>query len=83
MRFVLLRTHDSYVLEKEAVKMNYLNVVIKEVLRLHPSGTLVPRKLSEDVKLNEYDIAAGTHVSHFIFTYRDKSKILNYQRFLF
>ncbi|KAG2318448.1 hypothetical protein Bca52824_011661 [Brassica carinata] len=55
-------THNSYALEKEAVKMNYLNAVIKEVLRLHPSGTLVPRKLSEDVKLNEYDIAAGTHV---------------------
>lgn len=34
-------THNSYVLEKQAVKMNYLNVVIKEVLRLHPSGTLI------------------------------------------
>ncbi|XP_010421803.1 PREDICTED: indoleacetaldoxime dehydratase-like [Camelina sativa] len=51
-----------YVSEKEVVHMNYLNVVIKEVLRLHPSGPLIPRLLSEDVKLNGYDIAAGTQV---------------------
>lgn len=31
-----IQPHNSYVSEKEAEKMNYLNVVIKEALRLHP-----------------------------------------------
>ncbi|ESQ56100.1 hypothetical protein EUTSA_v10024976mg [Eutrema salsugineum] len=55
-------THDLYVTEKEVKEMNYLNMVIKEVLRLHPSGPLIPRELREDVKVNGYDIAAGTRV---------------------
>ncbi|KAF3514343.1 hypothetical protein F2Q69_00009188 [Brassica cretica] len=33
-----VQPHNSYVSEKEAEKMNYLNVVIKEALRLHPPG---------------------------------------------
>ncbi|KAL0679436.1 hypothetical protein Bca4012_007417 [Brassica carinata] len=31
-----VQPHYSYVSEKEAEKMNYLNVMIKEALRLHP-----------------------------------------------
>lgn len=54
--------HNLYVSEKEVEKMNYLNMVIKEVLRLHPSGPLIPRLVSDDVKVNGYDIAAGTRV---------------------
>ncbi|KAJ0260149.1 hypothetical protein HA466_0063960 [Hirschfeldia incana] len=53
---------NLYVSEKEVEKMNYLHMVIKEVLRLHPPTPLIPRMLTEDVKLNEYDIAAGTQV---------------------
>ncbi|KAL0874185.1 hypothetical protein Bca101_023890 [Brassica carinata] len=55
-------THNFYVSEKEVEKMDYLNMVIKEVLRLHPSGPLITRLVSEDVKINGYDIAAGTRV---------------------
>ncbi|KFK30757.1 hypothetical protein AALP_AA6G022600 [Arabis alpina] len=55
--------HNSYVSEEEVENMTYLKAVIKEVLRIHPPGPiLIPRELSEDVKLKGYDIAAGTQV---------------------
>ncbi|KAJ0255361.1 hypothetical protein HA466_0101220 [Hirschfeldia incana] len=55
--------HDLYVTEKQAEKMNYLQAVIKEALRLRPPAPLlVPRVYTEDVKLKGYDIAAGTQV---------------------
>ncbi|CAA7020918.1 unnamed protein product [Microthlaspi erraticum] len=56
-------THNLYVKEEDVENMNYLNAVIKETLRLHPPlPVLVPRQLSKDVKLDGYDIAAGTQV---------------------
>uniref|UniRef100_A0A1J3K0D3 Cytochrome P450 71A20 n=1 Tax=Noccaea caerulescens TaxID=107243 RepID=A0A1J3K0D3_NOCCA len=54
--------HNLYVKEEEVEKMTYLNAVVKEALRLHPPAPLLPRLLTEDVKLKGYDIAAGTHV---------------------
>ncbi|CAH2078456.1 unnamed protein product [Thlaspi arvense] len=61
-----IRTHSKsnfYVSEEEIENMKYLKAVIKEVLRIHPPAPiLVPRLLSEDVKLKGYDIAAGTQV---------------------
>ncbi|KAF3485389.1 hypothetical protein F2Q69_00057102 [Brassica cretica] len=55
--------HNSYVNEEDVEKMNYLNAIIKETLRLHPPlSIIVPRLLSEDVRLRGYDIAAGTQV---------------------
>ncbi|KAF2551624.1 hypothetical protein F2Q68_00036775 [Brassica cretica] len=44
-------THNLYVTEQEAEKMSYLNLVIKEALRLHPGVPIAPRQLSEDVKV--------------------------------
>ncbi|XP_010469800.1 PREDICTED: indoleacetaldoxime dehydratase-like [Camelina sativa] len=58
-----IKPNTTYIEEKEVENMTYLKAVIKEVLRLHPSLPLIlPRLLSEDVKVKGYNIAAGTEV---------------------
>ena len=48
--------------ESQLEKLEYLKMVVKEVLRLHPPIPLLPRETMSHFKLNDYDIDPKCHL---------------------
>uniref|UniRef100_A0ACD5UES4 Uncharacterized protein n=1 Tax=Avena sativa TaxID=4498 RepID=A0ACD5UES4_AVESA len=46
----------------DIAKLNYIRMVIKEVLRLHQPAPLIPRMAREDCKIMGYDMPKGTTI---------------------
>ncbi|KAK2981151.1 hypothetical protein RJ640_013473 [Escallonia rubra] len=46
--------------EEDIHELHYLKLIVKETLRLHPPGALMPRESTEECEINGYNIPAKT-----------------------
>lgn len=53
---------DRLVEESDIPNLPYLQAIVKETLRIHPTGPMIPRESTEDCKIMGYDIPAGTRL---------------------
>ncbi|XP_023912603.2 3,9-dihydroxypterocarpan 6A-monooxygenase [Quercus suber] len=53
---------NKIVEESDIVKLPYMQAIVKEILRLHPTGPLITRECTEDCNIAGYDIPAKTRV---------------------
>lgn len=53
---------DRLVQESDIANLPYLQAIVKEILRLHPTGPLIVRESSEDCTISGYHIPAKTRL---------------------
>ncbi|XP_020266928.1 3,9-dihydroxypterocarpan 6A-monooxygenase-like [Asparagus officinalis] len=53
---------NRLVKESDIPNLPYLQAIVKETLRLHPTGPVILRESTEDCKINGYDIPARTRL---------------------
>ncbi|KAK0073764.1 hypothetical protein PV326_013084, partial [Microctonus aethiopoides] len=79
---------DRDVMEEDLRKLKHTEMVIKEVIRLFPIGPLMPREVTDDLKLDEYTLPKGATVcmmpflTHRLEEYWDKPNSFIPERFL-
>ncbi|WCJ18520.1 cytochrome P450 family 71 subfamily B polypeptide 12 [Euphorbia peplus] len=57
-----IRAENGKLDESVIHELKYFKAIIKETLRLHPPGALVPRLLGEECNINGYNIKANTEI---------------------
>ncbi|KAJ0989767.1 hypothetical protein J5N97_008123 [Dioscorea zingiberensis] len=53
---------ERIVEESDVCKLDYLQAIVKETLRLHPAAAFAMRETINDVRIGDYDIPAGCYV---------------------
>ncbi|MCO5592020.1 hypothetical protein L7F22_046014 [Adiantum nelumboides] len=60
---MMAKEGNHFITDEDIPKLPYLEKVVKEVFRLHPSvPLLIPRISNEAVKIDKFTLPAGTHV---------------------
>ena len=53
---------NRLVQEPDIANLPYLQAILKETLRLHPTGPMIPRESTESCTINGYEIPARTRL---------------------
>ncbi|VAI93370.1 unnamed protein product [Triticum turgidum subsp. durum] len=73
----------SVITNSDLGELHYMPMILKEALRLHPPGPLIPRMAREDCTVMGYDIPKGTNVYINIFAIsRDPRYWINPEEFM-
>ncbi|XP_063991338.1 cytochrome P450 4C1-like [Diachasmimorpha longicaudata] len=74
---------NDYITDDETTKLEYLDMVIKESIRLFPVGPILPRKITEEMKLSTCTVPKGSSLFMLPYaTHRDPKYWKNPEEFI-